>query len=106
MGNREDIALMAHLMRRAGFGATWDEIEELVEQGYEETVEQLLQPEDQPAVDLYTLYRYHPITEGCREGPLRLGRPIGSTTWLTPSVLFKRRWCSFGTISLPPAIPR
>ncbi len=25
-----DIALMAHLMRRAGFGATRDEIEELV----------------------------------------------------------------------------
>ena len=63
MAKREDIALMAHLMRRVGFGATRDELEELVEQGYEETVEQLLHPEDQPAVDDYTLYRYHPITE-------------------------------------------
>ena len=46
MSNREDIALMAHLMRRAGFGATRDELEALVEQGYEETVERLISPPD------------------------------------------------------------
>jgi uncharacterized protein (DUF1800 family) len=63
MARREDIALMAHLMRRAGFGATRDEIEKLVERGYEETVEQLVNPQDQPLVDEYVLYRYHPITE-------------------------------------------
>ena len=63
MANREDIALMAHLMRRAGFGATCSELEVLVEQGYDATVEQLLRPEDQPPVDEYTLFRYHPMAE-------------------------------------------
>ena len=63
MASREDVALMSHLMRRAGFGATRDEIERYCEIGYEETVEMLLNPKDQPPVDEYSLYRYHPITE-------------------------------------------
>ena len=42
----KDIALMAHLMRRAGFGAQYDELEARAEKGYEETVEELLHPED------------------------------------------------------------
>ena len=63
MLNKEDIALMSHLMRRAGFGSTRDEIEQLAEQGYEATVEQLLNPETQPALDEIELYRYHPTTE-------------------------------------------
>ena len=63
MATKTDIALMAHLMRRAGFGATRGELESLVDQGYEETVEQLLHPERQPEVDVYMLYRYHPSAE-------------------------------------------
>ena len=43
------IAVMAHLMRRAGFGATRDELEAYVAKGYEIIVEELLHPEDQPA---------------------------------------------------------
>ena len=39
-----DIDLMAHLMRRAGFGATREEIEENLELGYENVVESLLHP--------------------------------------------------------------
>ena len=39
MATREDIALMSHLMRRTGFGATRDEIERYCEIGYEQTVE-------------------------------------------------------------------
>ncbi len=39
-----DIALMAHLMRRAGFGATRDELEEKAARGYENVVEDLLHP--------------------------------------------------------------
>ena len=58
--NKEDIALVAHLLRRAGFGETRSEIERLVAQGYEETVEELLDPEAQPDIDIYTLGRYHP----------------------------------------------
>ena len=40
----KDIALMAHLMRRAGFGASYEELEERVANGYEATVEELLDP--------------------------------------------------------------
>ena len=41
----EDIALMAHLMRRAGFGASREELEARVATGYEATVEELVHPE-------------------------------------------------------------
>ena len=42
-GGRQDIELMAHLMRRAG-SATQSEIEARVERGYEAAVEDLLDP--------------------------------------------------------------
>ena len=42
MAHRDDIALMAHLMRRAGFGAGRDELEARVAKGYDATVEELL----------------------------------------------------------------
>jgi hypothetical protein len=57
-----DIALMAHLMRRAGFGATREELEQRAAKGYEATVEELLHPEEQPALNRYQLVRYHPWT--------------------------------------------
>ena len=60
MAYQDDIALMAHLMRRAGFGARRDELEARVAKGYEATVEELIHPETQPPVDVYTLLRYHP----------------------------------------------
>lgn len=63
MASKDDMALMSHLMRRAGFGGTYDEIEQLADQGYEATVEQLLSPEAQPELDEVELYRYHPTTE-------------------------------------------
>ena len=56
----QDIALMAHLMRRAGFGASREELEARAVQGYEATVEELLNPESQPAIDRYELIRYQP----------------------------------------------
>ena len=40
------ISLLAHLMRRAGFGATMDELERCAAQGYEATVEELLHTEN------------------------------------------------------------
>ena len=43
-----DIDLMAHLMRRAGFGATREEIEENLDLGYENVVERLLHPSGRP----------------------------------------------------------
>jgi len=39
-----DIALMAHLMRRAAFGAPYDELEARAARGYEATVEELSIP--------------------------------------------------------------
>ena len=46
-----EIALMAHLFRRAGFGATQDELEAYCAKGYEATVEDLLHPETHPPVE-------------------------------------------------------
>ena len=43
---KQDIALMAHLMRRAGFGARYDELVERAQKGYEATVDELLNPDD------------------------------------------------------------
>ncbi|MCL0099941.1 DUF1800 domain-containing protein [Dehalococcoidia bacterium] len=42
---QQDIALIAHLLRRAGFGASRLELEDYAAKGYEETVEELLHPE-------------------------------------------------------------
>jgi len=55
------IALMAHLMRRAGFGANRDELERYAAKGYEATVEELLHPENAPPAldDEDLLGRYH-----------------------------------------------
>ena len=56
-----NIALMAHLMRRAGFGASRRELERYASQGYEATVEELLHPEDAPPAleDEDLIRRYH-----------------------------------------------
>ena len=43
-----DVALMGHLMRRAGFGCQYQELEDRAVKGYEETVEELLNPLDNP----------------------------------------------------------
>ena len=56
----KDIALMAHLMRRAGFGASRDELEARAAKGYEATVEELLDPEAHgiPPFNEGILYRH------------------------------------------------
>jgi uncharacterized protein (DUF1800 family) len=78
MSNKEDLALLAHLMRRAGFGASPDELDQLVEQGYENTVEQLINPpDDTPRADLYMLYRYIPTAETGGPSPVP-----GAANWL------------------------
>jgi uncharacterized protein (DUF1800 family) len=45
-------------MRRAGFGAPYEELERRVAKGYEATVEELLHPEKQPDVPMDLLERY------------------------------------------------
>ncbi len=53
-----DIELMAHLMRRAGFGATYEELEQFATKGYEATVDELLSPMEQPDLEMDLLERY------------------------------------------------
>ena len=48
MANQEEIALMGHLLRRAGFGAGRAEIESQATHGYNAVVEELLNPNAQP----------------------------------------------------------
>ena len=43
---RSDIRLTAHLMRRAGFGATREELDAYAAKGYEATVDELINPTD------------------------------------------------------------
>ena len=78
--DKKDIVLMAHLMRRAGFGATRDEVERRAANGYEATVEELVDPPSSvPRADHHLLFRYIPSTE--TEGQLHFrGRLSGSTT--------------------------
>ena len=59
-----DVALTAHLMRRAGFGTTLTELEEYVKKGYENVVEDLVEPERCPPVDEDILDRYFGGSEG------------------------------------------
>jgi uncharacterized protein (DUF1800 family) len=54
-----DLELMAHLYRRAGFGATRDELEASLAKGYEATVEELLHPEAQPDLEEDLIFRYY-----------------------------------------------
>jgi Protein of unknown function (DUF1800) len=58
-GQLTDRELLAHLFRRAGFGATQEELEAALARGYEATVEQLLHPEQQPELDEDLIFRYY-----------------------------------------------
>jgi uncharacterized protein (DUF1800 family) len=57
--SNSQIELMAHLMRRAGFGATRDELEESVAKGYDTVVEELLNPGDADSMPDDLIRRYH-----------------------------------------------
>ena len=57
--SNNDTALMAHLLRRAGFGATRDELERFLEKGYEAAVEELLDPADPGNMPDDLVRRYH-----------------------------------------------
>ena len=57
-----ELSLIAHLMRRAGFGATQNELEAYAAIGYETVVENLLHPEQFAQVDEDILVRYYGST--------------------------------------------
>ena len=52
-------ALMAHLLRRAGFGASRNELEEYIAMGYDGAVEALLNPSDPGNMPDDLIRRYH-----------------------------------------------
>jgi uncharacterized protein (DUF1800 family) len=52
-------ALIAHLYRRAGFGATYQQIEALSQLEYEDIVEHLLYPDKEEPLDMDLARRYH-----------------------------------------------
>ena len=56
---KQDIALMAHLMRRAAFGAPLAELKERAANGYAETVEELLSSDDPSDLPQDVIRRYH-----------------------------------------------
>ena len=80
-----DIGLMAHLMRRAGFGASREELETRAKNGYEATVDELLNPEGQESVDKYEFLRYH--SWAWKPGTVQ---GMGATEWLYYMINTKR----------------
>ena len=54
----EDLALVSHLLRRAGFGASRKDVENYAQKEYEEIVEDLLTPEKSPEYDVDFISRY------------------------------------------------
>ena len=65
---KEEIDLIAHLFRRAGFGATRDELEAYVAKGYEATVEELLYPIDDSYLEKDVVDRYWIDVDSMQQG--------------------------------------
>ena len=86
MSNKEVRAELAHLMRRAGFGATKEELDRFESMGYEATVEELIDPpEEMPAGEMALLLRYMP---GCL---LPGGVPLpGQYNWMYNMITTQR----------------
>ena len=59
VGTLTDTDLIAHLFRRAAFGATRDQIEAAAEKGYEATLDELLNPPDTQWPAAFLARRFH-----------------------------------------------
>ena len=57
--SNQDVELIAHLMRRAGFGASRKELDEHAARGYEAAVEELLECADDRSMPDDLIRRYH-----------------------------------------------
>jgi len=75
MGN-SDMALKAHLMRRAGFGTTCGELEELAGKSYEDIVEDLLHPERIDDLNEDYIKRFNPEVSYHDSHPAHAGKWI------------------------------
>jgi hypothetical protein len=85
MAAKDDIALMAHLMRRAGFGASREELEARAAKGYDANVEELINTEQSERADEYVLLRYQPAALLPGGMP-----PMGNVNWMFHMVNTKR----------------
>ena len=72
----KDLELKAHLLRRAGFGASLTHLESISERSYEDIVEDLLHPERFDLVDEDYLKRYTPELSYHDSHPLYAGKWI------------------------------
>ena len=73
MSTGEELELMAHLMRRAGFGATRSELEARLAKGYEATVEELLRPGDDSDLEKDLVDRYYIEIDDMRQATAASG---------------------------------
>ena len=86
----KDVELIAHLMRRGGFGASRQELSAYAAQGYEATVEGLLDTGDPDVMPDDLIRRYHPeqsammYPSGCV--PVWLYRMISTKTPLEEKI--------------------
>ena len=55
-----DVKLMAHLLRRAGFGATKEQLDQYISIGYEKVVDSLIDKEDSSRINDALVRRYFP----------------------------------------------
>ncbi|MDA0769767.1 MAG: DUF1800 domain-containing protein [Chloroflexi bacterium] len=56
---RREVELIAHLMRRAGFGATRDELQQYAAKGYDALLDHLLNPSEVKTIPDELIRRYH-----------------------------------------------
>lgn len=66
---KTDIALLAHLYRRAGFGATRSQLEQTASRPYEDIVEDLVNPERLPEPDDELIRRFYPHLAANKDNP-------------------------------------
>ena len=90
---KRDLELIAHLMRRAGFGANRTEIEALAEKGYDNALDELLNPVDPQWLGDYMVRRFHHEQSGM------MGPRASGENWLyrmvTSTAPLQEKMCLF-----------
>ena len=66
--SKQDSVLMAHLLRRGGFGATPAEMDRAIGMGYESTLKELLNPDHDDVITDDLIRRYHVDLSDLRSG--------------------------------------
>ena len=100
----ESVELIAHLLRRAGFGATRGELEKYSSMGYEAAVDELLNPGEEQRISDYLVRRFHPELSGM------MGPQAPGENWLyrlaTTTTPLREKMTLFWHAYSPPATTR